>query len=306
MRIFARWIRSCRSSILRIAGTLTAIFVLSIGAVVSAQTQSSTAPTYEYEVATILPSKPGGNGVGLLPSPDGLIARNATLQMLVTAAYGVEKYQVSGGPSWFTSDVYDIDAKMESSVADALQKLTATERTKARRQMLQKLLADRFSLTVRHETSELPIYSLVVTKNGPKIKQATPGDSYANGLRDRNGNIRGAGATFIGVKAGALTLTGQSVPIANLVDLLARYVDRPIVDKTGLAGNYDFYLQFTMNQGALQASGSDASSRDSAPTDTNAPYLLAAVQEQLGLKLESGRGPAETIVIDHVERPSSN
>ena len=308
MNNFLRRLRVRRRPLLKVAGTLAAIFVFANPVHLRARPQSTT-PTsaYEYEVATISHSKPGGNGVGLLTSPDGLIARYATLQMLVTAAYGVENYQVSGGPSWFTSDRYDIDAKIEASIADALQKLSPPERTKARQQMLQALLADRFKLKIRRETSELPVYSLVIAKNGSKIKQAKSGDTYSNGLHDRDGNARGSGATMIGVNAGALTLTGQAVPIANLVSLLARYVDRPIVDKTGLTGNYDFFLQFTANQGALQASGGDGSNSATPPqSETNAPYLLAAVQEQLGLKLESGKGPAELIVIDHVEKPSEN
>ena len=308
MNVFARGIFNRRKLFLNTAGFLAVTFALTNATQCRAQAQSSTAATtYEYEVATISPSKPGGNGVGLLPAPDGLIARNATLQMLVTAAYGVENYQVSGGPNWFTSDRYDIDAKMEASVADALQKLSPTERTAARQQMLQRLLKDRFKLTIRRETSELPVYSLVVAKNGAKIKPAKPGEDYADGLHDREGKVRGAGATMIGVNNGALTLTGQAVPISNLINLLARYVDRPIVDKTRLAGNFDFFLQFTTNQGSLVASGGDASNGATPPlSDTNAPYLLTAVQEQLGLKLESGKGPAEMIVIDHVEKPSGN
>jgi uncharacterized protein (TIGR03435 family) len=300
--------RSRQKLFISAAGLLAASFAVANGELALAQTQTSATPsTYEYEVATIFPSKPGGNGVGLLPSPNGLIARNATLQMLVTSAYGVQNYQVSGGPSWFTSDLYDIDAKMDFSVADALQKLSIPERTAARQQMLQKLLTERFRLTIRRETTEGPVYSLVITKSGSKLTQAKSGDTYANGLHDRDGHARGPGSEFIGVNAGALTLTGQAVPITNLIRLLARYVDRPILDKTGLTGNFDFFLQFTANQGSLQASGGNGSSGPPpASSDTNAPYLLTAIQEQLGLKLESGKGPVETIVIDHVEKPSGN
>jgi uncharacterized protein (TIGR03435 family) len=307
MNDFLRRFRVRQKVFTSAAGLLAAISLAPFAQQLPAQPQSS-APSsaYEYEVATIFPSKPGGNAVGLLPSPNGLIARNATLQMLVTAAYGVQNYQVSGGPSWFTSDRYDIDAKMQASVADALQKLTPAQRTIARQQMLQALLADRFKLSIRRATSELPVYSLVISKNGSRIKPANSGDAYLDGLRDREGHARGAGATMIGVNNGALTLTGQAVPIANLIKLLAPYVDRPIVDKTGLTGNFDFYLQFTANQGSLQASGGDGSSGAPPSSDTNAPYLLTAVQEQLGLKLESSRGPVEMIVIDRVEKPSGN
>jgi uncharacterized protein (TIGR03435 family) len=308
MNKFLYRFRRRQKSFISAAGLLTASFIVANTMQVSAQAQSSSVSSaYEYEVATIFPSKPGGNAVGLLPSPNGLIARNATLQMLVTSAYGVQNYQVSGGPSWFTSDLYDIDAKIDASVADALQKLSIAERTTARQQMLQKLLTERFRLTIRRETTEGPVYSLVITKSGSKLTQAKSGDTYANGLHDRDGHARGAGSEFIGVNAGALTLTGQAVPITNLIRLLARYVDRPIFDKTGLTGDFDFFLQFTANQGSLQASGGTGSSGPpQASSDTNAPYLLAAIQEQLGLKLESGKGPVEMIVIDHVEKPSGN
>jgi uncharacterized protein (TIGR03435 family) len=235
------------------------------------------------------------------------MARNATLQMLVTAAFGIEKYQLSGGPNWLTSDRFDIDAKMEASVADALQKLSADQRRTARQRMLQALLAERFKLTIRRETAELPVYSLVIAKNGSKLKQATPGETYQNGLHDAEGHVRGAGTTMIGVNAGALTFTGQGVPVATLIKLMAPQVDRTIVDKTGLAGNFDFFLQFTANQGSVVATGAVPEAAPPSPQpDTNAPYLLAAVQQQLGLKLESGKGPVEVIVIDHVERPSGN
>jgi|ERR1019366_10795451 uncharacterized protein (TIGR03435 family) len=256
MERFARTLGIRRKLLLSAAGLLAATVPAVIGAVSvspqqpQAQTQTSASAgstTYEYEVAIIKPSKPGGNGVGLLPAPDGLIARYATLQMLVTAAYGIENYQLSGAPSWLTSDQYDIDAKMEASVADALQKLSPDQRRIARQRMLQALLADRFKLTIRRETSELPVYSLVIAKSGSKLKQATPGDTYQNGLHDVSGHARGAGATMIGVNAGALTFTGQGVPVATLIKLLATHVDRTIVDRTGLAGNFDFFLQFTAN-----------------------------------------------------------
>jgi bla regulator protein blaR1 len=307
MNTFASKARILRRILLNATGFVVAIFALVSASAVRAQTQQSTAaPSYEYEVAIILPSKPGGSGVGLLPSPDGLVARNATLRMLITAAYGVENYQISAGPSWFTADHYDIDAKMDASVADSLQKLSPSDRTMARQLMLQKLLMDRFKLTIHHENSEGSVYSLVIAKNGSKLTLAKPGDTYPDGLHDREGQARGEGAVFIGVNAGALTLTGQAVPITNLISLLARYVDRPILDRTGLTGKFDFFLQFTANQGSLQASGGDGSDGAPQSPNTNAPYLLTAVQEQLGLKLEQGKGPVQMIVIDRVEKPSGN
>jgi bla regulator protein blaR1 len=268
------------------------------------QGQNSAAASPVYEVASIKPDKSGTNMVRIMYTPDGVTATNGTLQMLINAAYGVDDNQISGGPSWLKSDHYDIEAKMDSAAADELRKLGEDDRRDARQRMLQTLLAERFKLTLHRETRELPIFVLVVAKDGPKLQEAKPGDTYPNGIKGPDGHS-GAGM-MIGRREG---LTAQGIPIANLTAHLSRVLGRKVVDKTGLTGKYDFTLKWTPDEslgGAPRGPQSgQAGVGDTAPADSS-PSLFTALQEQLGLKLESRKGPVEIVVIDHVEKPSEN
>jgi uncharacterized protein (TIGR03435 family) len=269
------------------------------------QNSATAAPEFEFEVASIKPSKPGNEGWIHHRPIDGLNEENFPPMMLIQLAFGIyNKELISGVPNWLNSERYDVDAKMERSVAEAYQKLSPAERSLAMQHMLQKLLTDRFKLAVHRGTKELPVFWLVIAKNGPKLHEANPGDTYANGLKGADGRMLGAGA----IRAtGKGEQTFQGIPISTLVNLLAQDVDRPILDRTGLAGRYDFKLQWTPDDSAVQTSLGGAPDGSSAPPpDTNSLSLFTALQEQLGLKLESGKGPVEIIVIDHVERPSGN
>jgi len=159
--------------------------------------------------------------------------------------------------------------------------------------MLQAVLKDRFNLTIRRETRELPVYSLIVLKNGPKFQEAKPGDTYPEdgGIEPGATSMRGRGH-----------LIGHAVPISSLVGALSirAGLGRTLQDKTGLTEKYNFTLRWTPGDGQSQASP------ESAPSDQVYPDLFTAIQEQLGLKLDSIKGPVEVIVIDHVERPSGN
>jgi len=272
-----------------------------------AESQSpSTSHSYEYEVASIKPNKSGTNTVRLMDTPDGLTAKNSTLLMLIHAAYRVEYNQIAGAPSWLNSDHYDIDAKMDSATADALHKLSEDQGRIERQKMLQALLADRFKLAIHRETKELPVYALVVAKNGPKLQEAKPGDTYPNGFKGPEGQP-GHGMSFMN---GNGSLTCQGVPIANLVGLLSLQLGRTVVDKTGLTSKYDFTLKWTPDesQGAMfkgPGSGPQGSASPP-PPDASGPSIFTALQEQLGLKLESQKGPVEILVINHAEQPSEN
>ncbi len=275
-----------------------------------AQNATAASLAYGYEVATIKPNKPSDNGVrtGMTNPPDGFTATGYTLQSLIQQAFGIQNYQISGAPAWLNSERYDIDAKMDGAVADALQKLTPEERTSARQQMLQALFADRLKLTFHRETKELPIYTLVIAKNGSKLTEAKPGDTYTNGSRGAAGR-GGAGGLMTTRRIGSESARAQTAPLTELVRVLAQYLGRTVVDKTGLTGNYDFTLQWATDESGLQSPGSTGIPAGTPPmsaTDPSGPTLFAAIQEQLGLKLESGKGPVEVIVIDHVERPSGN
>jgi uncharacterized protein (TIGR03435 family) len=226
-------------------------------------------------------------------APDGFSAWFITLQQIISVAYGVERFQISGGPSWLPSERFDIEAKMDAATADALEKLSHVQRVLAQQQMLQALLANRFQLTVHRETKELTIYTLVIAKDGPKLKEAKPGDTP------------GAGSMRGSVLSGEVT--AHAVPIARLAHDLTQMLGHPVLDKTELKGVYDFKLQFTPDDRLQPPSGLAPNQRlPVPPADSNAPSLFNALPEQLGLKLESGKGPVEVIVIDHVERPSGN
>ena len=268
------------------------------------QTPNVVATSPVYEVASIKPNKSGDNRIRMMYSPDGLSATGGTVQMLIMSAYGISPHQISGAPSWLNSEGYDIEAKMDSSTADELRKLSDDERRDQRQRMLQALLADRFKLTIHHESKELPVYALVVAKDGPKFQEAKPGDAYPNGIKGPDGHS-GMGTMMMGNG----TLTGQGVPLMNLVRFLTRELGRTVIDKTGLTSKYDFTLKWTEERQAPMFRGTEGSQPGTGGTaapESSGPSIFTAVQEQLGLKLESQKGPVEILIIDHVEKPSEN
>jgi uncharacterized protein (TIGR03435 family) len=172
-------------------------------------------------------------------TPHGLSATGAALQMLIEEAYGVEADQISEAPTWVNDEKYDIEAKVDTSVADELQKLSPDQRMLEKRRMLKELLADSFKLTLHRETRELRVYALVVAKNGPKLQEAKPGDTYPNGFKGPGGLGGGPGLWIIG-NGKTETITSQGTPIASVMHLLSKQVGRAVLDKTGLTGKYDF------------------------------------------------------------------
>jgi uncharacterized protein (TIGR03435 family) len=283
------------------------------------RTPAPAAPTYEFDVATIKPSPPtaGNGGVAGFFADDSFQAKNYTLRAVLLWAYGMwagRDETVLGGPKWLDTDKYYITAKMDSTVADKLMKLTPDQRQLAREQMVQALLADRLKLTVHREPRELPIYLLTLAKNGPKLKESKPGDTYEKAFpyADNFADPVRAGVCFtVGNGSGdqrTMTLYCFGVSTFGLARGLKFWSGRPVQDMTGLKGSYDFTLTWGFSPAASgsSAAGSDSQSVPSASDPSGAPDLFAAVQQQLGLKLESTKGPVEIIVIDHVERPSGN
>lgn len=274
------------------------------------QAQSAGGKAPVYEVASIKPNKSGANDTRMGYSPDGFSATESNLQMLIMGAYGVNPNQISGAPDWLTSERYDIEAKTDSSTADEFRKLNGDERRAERQRMLQALLADRFKLTVHRETKELPVYVLVVAKGGPKFHEAKPGDTYPNGMKLPDGH-GGAGLMFMGRGE----LTAQGLPLETLVRELSLQLGRTVIDKTGLTGNYDFSLTWTSDVtvggfgetlAPRETEGSQPGTRGTSEPESSGPTIFTALQDQLGLKLQSEKGPVEILVIDHVEKPSAN
>jgi uncharacterized protein (TIGR03435 family) len=292
----------------------------------SAQNAVAAAPVFEYEVATIKAYKPGaGEGPGMMRvginyAADSFIASGATLQMLVAQAFGIQNFQITGAPDWFTTDRFEIDAKMDSAVADALAKLSQDDRTLARQKMLQALLADRFKMKIHRESKELPAYMLTIGKNGSKLVEAKPvaGPPGAavgtSGVAPGRGGP-GRGGMMVSAGAGGMTVAADAVPMVAMVRMLSQFLRSPVIDNTGLKGNYDIRLTFSPENlggggpgfGAPPPSGVPSGAIPSDPSaEPTAPILTVAVQEQLGLKLDKGKGQVEMIVIEHLEKASDN
>src|SRR5882724_1989156 len=320
---------------------VSAILVLLIAVVTRGQDAAS--PTPAYEVASIKPTKSASGNrffrMGFSYTPDGLTAENVTVLMLVQSAYGVNKDRMSGIPDWFNTEHYDIDAKMDAESAEALKKLDKDQLKIVRQKMLQALLAERFKLTVRTETKDLPIYNLVIAKSGLKMQESKPEDPATKDSKDAkdaalnsalsqakaaNVPVRvgdggggktislgpggGGNVSFSAVRngGGLRSTSGKGVPIDNLVSTLASAAGRPVIDKTGLTGKYDYKLEYSADSGSAVAPGGDSTGAAAPDSEPSGPNIFTAVQEQLGLKLESGKGPVAIVVIDHVEKPSGN
>ncbi|HLK48097.1 MAG TPA: TIGR03435 family protein [Bryobacteraceae bacterium] len=256
-----------------------------------------------FEVASIRPAAQAGPGpmrMGIQMMPGGgLRANNVSLRVLLTLAYDVRDFQVSGGPPWLGSQLYDVQARTGSASdapasPDGIGNMSEEQRKTFQEQMrerLRNLLADRFQLMVHHETKEAPIYTLEVAKGGPKFQE-----SKATG--------RSAGM----MRMGRGELNGEGVGMDFVVQVLANQVGRAVIDKTGLKGKYDMKLTWTPDgpQGFGPGGGPLPGGVEPPAPDPNGPTIFSALQDQLGLKLESGRGPTDMIVIDHVEKASEN
>jgi uncharacterized protein (TIGR03435 family) len=254
-----------------------------------------------FEVSSIKPGRPGEDHVTMFYTADGFTATDVPLEMLIKEAYRVEGQQILGAPNWIFSKNYDIQAKVDVSAVDGLRKLSIDER----KIMLQPVLADRFRLRVHWQTKELPVYSLVIAKKGPKLREAKPGDKYPNGIIGPNGPM---GAGLLWIQGGQLIAQGST--LEGLVRVLSRQLGTDVLDKTGLTGKYDFRMQLPPREGSvftpMQPPGDQQTSDDALPPELSGPSIFTIVQEQLGLKLDSTKGLRECLVIDNVEQPSEN
>jgi uncharacterized protein (TIGR03435 family) len=275
-----------------------------------AQVEGSHQPSLVFEVVSVRPEDPDGMAhmVKMSFSEDGYQAANATVAMLIKDAYGIGDKQIVGAPDWARSVRFEIDARIDSATVEQLGKTDAAGQKLAHQKMLQSLLTDRFMLTVHRESKELPIYTLVVAKNGSKLHEAKPGDDYANGLKTATG--RPVVPHMLYMRLGGGRISGQGVPLEYLVQQLSSQFGLPVQDKTGLTDSYDFTLEWTPERPRpplVDDPGNtpeqDQLEAEPAPIGAS---LSTALEEQLGLKLEVQKGPVEMLVIDDVERPTGN
>ena len=233
----------------------------------------------KFEVATIKPANPDLRGMGVSPLPGGgFSAQGVDLRFLILYAYGIEDFQLSGGPGWIASDRYDIEAKPEKP--DSPGEYPETTAHARVRERLRALLSERFQLVVRREAKELSAYSLVVAKGGPKLTEAKPDGARGGMRRDRG------------------LLVSKGAPVDYLVKSLADVLGRPVVDETGLAGRrFDFELRFAEDSGRSPAEEA---------ADPSQPSIFTALQTQLGLKLEAKKGQVDFLAVERAEKPSAN
>jgi len=293
-----------------------------------------------FEVASVKPAAPitgnfirmgmrGGPGT---PDPGQISYSNVTLKNVLTNAYGVKGFQISG-PGWLDSERYDIVAKLPRGATKEQFMV-----------MLQNLLAERFKLTLHREKRDLPMYALVVGKNGPKLKESVDdpppkegdapkvGGPAADGPPPPPGKLPmgrdgfpvmppgmgGRGGASMIFMNGNVRLTANRQSMAGLAEMLSVQFDLPVVDMTGLKGNYDITMYFAPEGlagmrmlGGLTppppgapppGEGGGGMPMASAPDAQSNPNLFASLQEQLGLKLEQRKGPVDLLVIDHLEK----
>jgi uncharacterized protein (TIGR03435 family) len=229
-----------------------------------------------FEVASIKPSNYQGGPLRVTArvDADGINFSNVTARLCVQRAYGVKPYQVTG-PDWINTERYMIVAKAAGPVSQDVILL-----------MLQTLLADRFKIAIHREPKEMPVYALVVSKNGPKLEAA-----------------KDEGATQVGAGDGD-EVVFERASMTTLAGTVGRSMDRPVIDATGLKGLYNFKLRWADDSRPKQNATAGALPVESDAAD--APSIFTALQERLGLKLESRKAPVEVLVIDHIEQPSKN
>ncbi len=281
MRCQQSWNRASIGCVMLGMGRCLAFVItaaIAVGAAARAQTPAVSAPVapatqtashYEYAVATIKPDESGrGNWRN---AADGFTAVTPAFELIMSAYSLHMPDQISGLPGWASSEMFAIVARMDPDTAEAMTKLPPMEQVQQRQQMLQKLLADRFALKVHRTTKQLPIYMLTVADSG-KLKKSES---------DTGGNARYSDAK----------IEAHGVSIESLAFNLSNRVGRIIVNQTGLAGTYDFTLEWAPD-------GADASDPR--------PSIFTALEEQIGLKLKPAQGPVDAIVVDSIAQPSAN
>jgi len=227
----------------------------------------------EFEVASVKPNNSGGTSSNFnRTAGGGLHAINVTLRDLIIFAYDLRGHQLVGGPSWLDHDRYDVLAKPAQNDNPSGARRSFEEDWRGIRMSLRAVLADRFQLAVHSETREMPIYALMVAKGGPHLQ---PSQAEGLTINNRNGLV-------ICKKASMKQFAERA---------LANRLGRTVVDQTGLSGEFDFEIKYVEDQLA---------------NDTAGPDFLTAMKEQVGLILQSQKGPVEVTVVDRAEKAAAN
>jgi uncharacterized protein (TIGR03435 family) len=246
----------------------------------SAQTQTDSPNVPTFDVASIRPS-----AADTIPSHISnpihnaeFNAVNVTVRDLLEVAFALPETQMLGGPDWAATERFDIKATAEPAMTEQLTALPADQAKLLKRRMLQALLANRFRVSTHIENRDMPAFALIIAKGGSKLERTT------------------STATDLSGERGRISIKGGNDSLTVLAFELSWRLGRPVINRTGLQGRYEITLTWAADDDASAAG----------PEIANAPSLFTAIQEQLGLKLESGREPVPTLIIDHAEKPSEN
>jgi len=281
---------------------LSILPLLTLLTVAPALPQDAAPPRWTFEVASVKPSRSVDRTRGGRFFPGGRYFASAIpLRFVIIAAYEIAPVLLSGGPDWLDSEGFDIDAKAEAGVIAP----GALDRVRLHRLhlMLQTLLQDRFRWTVHRETKEGPIYDLVVAKNGSKLQALKSVDCEV-----LNPTVANPGCGDFTQVSRNGALIGPKVEMRDVVEMLSWLMSRPVVDKTGIGGYFDINLKWTIRTDSeLEVTdGREAGPDRREVGPAQGLTIFAAMEQQLGLKLEAKRGPIEIVVVDRVERPSGN
>ena len=256
----------------------------------SPQTATQPAKPLTFDVVSVKRNESGEANSRMKMTADGIELLNVSPAIAIREAYQLGyNQQLQNVPGWTMFERYDIVAKVDADDVPSFRKLTFDQV----REMLQPVLADRFKLLVHSQMKELPVYDLVVSKNGPKFTMAKPpSKKYPDGNLDRESNY----------------INMEGLPMGSLAFALMRQLGRSVVDKTGLTEKYDLMLRWSPDEHATPMSnGPDNLQQGIAQSpDSSEPSIFTAIQEQLGLRLVPSKGPVKCVFIDHIERPSEN
>ena len=291
---------------------ILAALVGTVAIVRAQQSTSASAPAnddWRFEVATVKQNKSADRGGGIRRYPGGRVTvTNMPVRLLITFAYQLGQYQLVGGPNWIADDKFDVTAKMEGNPEWGGP---GTERPDPIMIAMRTLLSERFKLTLHTEKRDLDAYALVLAKPG------TPGPQLKPSTTDCAARLKDAQAgkappvevppsfdkpmpCSIMLRIGAITFDGA--PMSQAANIFVGQAGRPVVDRTGLTGNWQFVMTF-----AQEAPIGAPPPGDKLPApDPNAPSFFTALQEQLGLKLESTKAPFDVTVIDAAEHPTDD
>jgi uncharacterized protein (TIGR03435 family) len=233
-----------------------------------------------YEVATIKPTDPAHPGGGFTLQGRHLVARNFTVEGLITLAYNLHTTQVTGGPDWLKTDHYDLDVLPDHEGLPSLEQA---------RGIVRKLLAERFALKFHYDTKDLSVYVLTVAKTGPKFSKSTSDPSSPPGM---------------GGPPGRMNMRNGSME--EFAQMMQGILDRPILDQTGLKDRYDLSVRWTPDESQYGGRVPPPNSGDNSAAADAPPPLFTAIQEQLGLKLDAMKAPTKVMVIESVQKPSEN